>query len=123
MRRRPPAISLTRLTYSSAISLKTSLAPQEPCILSTIGDCATEIIGAANAAAPATPPAAVPRNRRRLLPVSAVDEVDAAFLSVIVSLLWSIRCLSHGQPHWPLTTGHLVCFVHPRPDRGHWQYL
>ena len=62
MRRRPPAISLTRLTYSSAISLKMSLAPQAPCILSTMGDCATEIIGAVSAAAPAT---LAPRNLRR----------------------------------------------------------
>ena len=35
MRSRPPAISLTRVTYSCAISLKMSFAPQAPCILST----------------------------------------------------------------------------------------
>ena len=63
MRRRPPAISLTRLTYSSAISLKMSLAPQAPCILMTVGDWATETIGAARAAAPAA--AVAPRKRRR----------------------------------------------------------
>jgi hypothetical protein len=65
MRRRPPAISFTRLTYSSAISLKMSLAPQAPCIFSTMGVWATDTIGAVIAAAPATPPTAARRNRRR----------------------------------------------------------
>ena len=64
MRRRPPAISLTRLTYSSAISLKMSLAPHAPCILITIGDWDLAIIGKPSAAAPA--PAAPVRNLRRL---------------------------------------------------------
>src|SRR5690554_5272104 len=65
MRMRPSAISLTRLTYSSAISLKTSFAPHAPCILSTTGDCATEIIGKPVIAAPAAPTDAVVRNFRR----------------------------------------------------------
>src|SRR5688572_19204686 len=65
MRRRPPAISLTRVTYSCAISLKMSLAPHAPCIFSTTGDWATEIIGAETAAAPAAAAAPV-RNLRRV---------------------------------------------------------
>src|SRR5687767_14587099 len=65
MRRRPPDMSLTRFTYSFAMSLKMSLAPHEPCILMTMGDWATEIIGAEMAAAPAVAAAPV-RNLRRV---------------------------------------------------------
>ena len=53
------------MTYSSAISLKMSFAPHAPCIFSTIGDCATEIIGKLVIAAPVAPAAAVPMNLRR----------------------------------------------------------
>ena len=94
MRSRPPAISLTRVTYCSAISLKMSLAPQAPCILSTIGDCATEIIGAVSAAAPATPAAAEPRKRRRAGLAGAgatfVGELDSVMFVSWLGACW--RC-------------------------------
>src|SRR5687767_4286945 len=75
MRRRPPDMSFTRFTYSLAMSLKMSLAPQEPCILITMGDCATEIIGAESAAAPAAPAAPV-RNLRRVTALGCATTAD-----------------------------------------------
>src|SRR5688572_32609878 len=84
MRRRPPAISLTRVTYSCAISLKMSLAPHAPCILSTTVDWATEIIGAESAAAPAAPAAPV-RNLRRVTAFGCAATADC--LSVMKGLL------------------------------------
>ncbi len=67
MRSLPPAISFTRLTYSSAISLKMSFAPQAPCILITTGDWVRPIIGKPSVAVPAVAAAAPApvRNRRR----------------------------------------------------------
>src|SRR5688572_20415337 len=91
MRRRPPAISLTRVTYSCAISLKMSLAPHAPCILSTIGDWATEIIGAESAAAPAAPAAPV-RNLRRVTALGCSSTADC--LSVMKG---SPRCFGFVQ--------------------------
>ena len=56
-----------------------SFAPQAPCILSTIGDCATEIMGKPTAAAPVAVAAPV-RNLRRLtfLVVSFVESFVAS---------------------------------------------
>src|SRR6185503_3026046 len=65
MRRRPPDISFTRLTYSCAMSLKMSAEPQEPCILMTIGACDLTIVGKPSVAAPAVAAAAPVRNFRR----------------------------------------------------------
>ena len=62
---RPPAILLTRSTYCIAMSLKMSVAPQAPCILS-VTVWAREMLGAASAAvAPAAVTAAPLRNLRR----------------------------------------------------------
>src|ERR671913_809286 len=63
--RRPPAISLTRSTYSIAMSLKMSVGLQAPCIFkATVW--AREMLGAASAAvAPAAVAAAPQRNLRR----------------------------------------------------------
>src|SRR5690349_9084675 len=47
------------------MSLKMSAEPHEPCILITIGDCATEIIGKPVIAAPVVAAAAPVRNLRR----------------------------------------------------------
>src|SRR6185503_1859091 len=80
MRRRPPAISLTRLTYSSAISLKMSFAPHAPCILRTIGPCALAIIGKPRVAAPAVAAAAPDRNLRR-------EAADLSFRLLMYCLL------------------------------------
>ena len=86
MRRRPPAISLTRLTYSSAISLKMSLAPHAPCILSTIGDCDFAIIGKPAIAAP--PAAAAPvRNFRRAGLTLPVCTATGCSMVLLTSLL------------------------------------
>jgi hypothetical protein len=65
MRRRPPDMSLTRFTYSWAISLKMSAEPHEPCILMTIGDWDFTIIGKPSAVAPVAAAAAPLRNLRR----------------------------------------------------------
>jgi len=63
MRNLPPAMSFTRLTNSIANSLKMSVALQAPCILITIGDCATEIIGKPAIAAPVVAMAAPVKGR------------------------------------------------------------
>src|SRR5688572_27281461 len=100
MRRRPPDMSFTRFTYSLAMSLKMSLAPHEPCILITMGDCATEIIGAESAAAPAAPAAPV-RNLRRVTAFGGATTADC--LSVIwgiSSVFWVgllVLCVAAGR--------------------------
>src|SRR5688572_11668872 len=91
MRRRPPDMSFTRFTYSLAMSLKMSLAPHEPCILITMGDCATEIIGAERAAAPAAPAAPV-RNLRRVTAFGCATTADC--LSVMKG---SPRCFGFAR--------------------------
>ncbi|MNC90258.1 hypothetical protein D3C83_63350 [compost metagenome] len=86
MRSLPPAISLTRLTYSWAISLKMSFAPHDPCILNTTGDWATEIMGKPVMAAPVVAAAAPVRNLRR--DGSFVSADFSLSVSFMVSLLW-----------------------------------
>src|SRR6187551_3692811 len=87
MRRRPPDIALTRFTYSCAMSLKMSAEPHEPCILITIGDCATEIIGKPVIAAPVVTAAAPVRNLRRDGPAFVSVDVSLS-VSFMVSLQW-----------------------------------
>jgi hypothetical protein len=67
--------------------------PQAPCILSTTGDWATEIIGAVSAAALATPVAAAPRNLRRA--GWAVPAVGVVLSVMSVSLVLGCR---NGRP-------------------------
>ena len=110
MRSRPSAISFTRLTYSSAISLKMSFAPHAPCILSTMGDCATEIIGAVSAAAPAT---LAPRNLRR----AGLSRATGA-----LKLLWSvIVCLlMRLASGWRVTALQVPARTPTRARPAHW---
>src|SRR5690606_13779417 len=70
-----------------AISLKTSFAPHAPCILSTMGDCATEIIGKPVIAAPAAPTEAVVRNLRRDGLLTAADSLFLTSFSMDSLLL------------------------------------
>src|SRR5687767_10650323 len=89
MRRRPPDISFTRVTYSCAISLKMSLAPHEPCILMTIGDCDLTIVGKPSVAAPAVAAAAPVRNFRR-------EAAGLSFWLLICCLLLGCLVLTRG---------------------------
>src|SRR5687768_8178435 len=112
MRSLPPDISFTRVTYSCAISLKMSFAPHAPCILSTTGDWATEIIGKPVIAAPVVAAAAPVRNLRREAAVSGSARAGdcAFFFRNLLSISSSVLVVYRGTHD----TG-LHAAKHPRP--------